>query len=61
MSNGNDNHWYSEGRSGGSRPEPGSSDRALDKYNEGKAQREVDRTVNEALEKLHNPNSGSKY
>ena len=52
----NDNYWYDQGRSGGNRPDNFSSDTATEKYNDGRAQREIDRTTNDALEQLHNPN-----
>lgn len=42
-----DDYWYKQGRNGGSIPDSNSPDRAQEKYNEGKAQRDFDRMVDD--------------
>lgn len=57
MTDPKDSYWYDNGRNGGSQPGNSDSQRAWESYNDGRAQRDIDRTTNDALDKLINGNN----
>lgn len=55
-----EDNMFERGRYGGERPSPFDSDAGRDAYNRGREQREIDRTTNDALDKLHNPDYANR-
>ena len=56
MSNPKDDFWYDQGRNGGSKPDNDTSSSGWDSYNNGKQQRDLDRTVDESNRKIYDQN-----
>lgn len=55
-----EDNMIERGRYGGDRPGSFDSDAGHAAYESGRTQRELDRTTNDALEKLHNPDYANR-